>query len=125
MLNPHDNRRWFVGTFGNVSVSPTFSGEVAASVGGTITVHDNMPPNLRVIGISVHNSALGGSSRLTFKIGTTQITSAIDTSVDALTYLPVDDFVTNEGDVLSASVTGGAVSGFLRVKVVYEMVGNL
>lgn len=120
-----DNRRWFVGTFGNVSVSPTFQGEVVATVGTDVAIHDNLPPNLRLIGASVHNSAMGASSRLTLKVGTTQICDVIDSSTDTNKYLPIDDYITSEGDQLKATVSGGAVNGFLRVKLHYEVVGNL
>lgn len=124
MLNPNDNRRWFNGTFGNLSVSPTFEGNVSAASGATIDIC-KLDPNIKVIGVRVHADNLGASSTLTFKVGSTALTKAITTSAEVASEMLIDDYLTADGDVLSVLVGGGAVSGKLRVKVVYEMVGNL
>ena len=124
MLNPNDNRRWFNGTFGNLSVSPTFEGNVSAASGATIEIC-KLEPNIKVIGVRVHADALGSSTTMTFKVGSTAITKSVSTAAEIATEMLVDDYLTADGDVLSVLVGGGAVSGKLRCKLVYEMVGNL
>ena len=124
MLNPNDNRRWYNGECGNLSVSPTFEGNVSAASGATIDIC-KLEPNIKVIGVRVHSDALGASTTLTFKVGSTALTKAITTSAEVSSEMLIDDYLSADGDVLSVLVGGGAVSGKLRVKVVYEMVGNL
>lgn len=124
-LEHSDNRRWFNGTFGNLSVSPTFSAKVDNAVNDVIVIHPAVEQNIKVIGITIQSSALGTSSKLTFSLGNTTITSDIDTSAAMNSYLPVHDYVTKEGDKFTAKVTGGAVSGNFWVKLHYEVLGNL
>ena len=124
MLNPNDNRRWYNGECGNLSVSPTFEGNVSAASGATIEIC-KLEPNIKVIGVRVHSDALGASSTLTFKVGSNAITKSVSTAAEVAADMLIDDYITANGDVLSVLVGGGAVSGKLRVKVVYEMVGNL
>ena len=124
MLNPNDNRRWYNGECGNLSVSPTFEGNVSAASGATIDIC-KLEPNIKVIGVRVHADALGSSTTMTFKVGSTAITKSVSTAAEVATEMLIDDYITADGDVLSVLVGGGAVSGKLRVKVVYEMVGNL
>lgn len=124
MFNPNENRRWFNGSFGNLSVSPSFVGTVSAASGATVDVC-KVEPNIKVVGLMLHGDALGASTTVTFKIGGTAITKAISTAAETNLQLIVDDYVSNDGDVLQFVVGGGAAAGKVRVKLQYEMVGNL
>ncbi|HDO1376057.1 TPA: hypothetical protein P2R00_003350 [Aeromonas veronii] len=119
-------RRWFVGAFGNLSISPTFIAKLAAVPAGDVIVFgDKVEPNLKVVGVSLITDALGASTTLTVKIGTTTIVNAEDTAAAVTRYMPVDDVVTAEGQEITLIVGGGAATGTAKLKLHYEVVGNL
>ncbi|HHQ4529480.1 MULTISPECIES: hypothetical protein [Aeromonas] len=119
-------RRWFNGTFGNLSISPTLVAKLAAVPAGDVVVFgDPVEPNIKVVGISLISEALGASTTLTVKVGETSIIKAQDTAAVVNSYIPVDDLMTQEGQEISLTVGGGAATGTVKVKLHYEMVGNL
>ncbi|MBL0492799.1 hypothetical protein ACK34T_04385 [Aeromonas veronii] len=119
-------RRWFVGAFGNLSISPTFIAKLAAVPSGdVIAFGDKVEPNLKVVGVSLITSALGASTTLTVKIGTTTIVNAEGTVTAMTKYIPVDDLFTKEGQELTLIVGGGAATGTAKLKLHYEVIGNL
>ncbi|MDR6993472.1 hypothetical protein J2Y65_000096 [Aeromonas salmonicida] len=119
-------RRWFVGTFGNLSISPTFIAKLAAVPAGDVIVFgDKVEPNLKVVGVSLIAGALGASTTLTVKVGTTTIVNAENTVTAVAKYIPVDDYVTDEGQDLTLTVGGGVATGTVKLKLHYEVIGNL
>lgn len=119
-------RRWFVGAFGNLSISPTLVAKLAAvPAGDVIAFGDKVEPNLKVVGVSLITSALGASTTLTVKIGTTTIVNEEDTVTAVAKYIPVDDLFTKEGHELTLTVGGGAATGTAKLKLHYEVIGNL
>lgn len=119
-------RRWFNGTFGNLSISPTLVAKLAAVPAGDVVVFgDPVEPNIKVVGVSLTSAALGASTTLTVKVGESTIITAQNTATAVNSYIPVDDLMTQEGQEISLTVGGGAATGTVKVKLHYEMVGNL
>ncbi|MFC5707621.1 hypothetical protein [Aeromonas eucrenophila] len=118
--------RWFNGAFGNLSISPTLVAKLAAvPVGDVVVFGDPVEPNIKVVGVSLTSAALGASTTLTVKVGETAIINAQNTATAVNSYIPVDDLMTQEGQEISLTVGGGAATGTVKVKLHYEMVGNL
>lgn len=119
-------RRWFNGAFGNLSISPTLVAKLAAvPVGDVVVFGDPVEPNIKVVGVSFTSAALGASTTLTVKVGETTIINAQNTVEAVNSYIPVDDLMTQEGQEISLTVGGGVATGTVKVKLHYEMVGNL
>lgn len=137
-------RRWFNGAFGNLSVSPTFvakikthpiSGGIASGeritigdeivFGDEFVFGDKVEPNIKIIGVTLISTALGSSTTVTVKIGNTAITDAEATDAAVKKYIPVDDLLTQEGQEIAIAVGGGAATGTVKVKLHYEVVGNI
>ena len=119
-------RRWFNGTFGNLSVSPTFVAKLNATASGDeIVFGDKVEPNIKIIGVTLISTALGSSTTVTVKIGKTAITDAEATDAAVKKYIPVDDLLTQEGQEIAIAVGGGAATGTVKVKLHYEVVGNI
>lgn len=126
ILTPATGRRWFNGTYGNLSVSPTFSATLAAApANDDLVFGDKVEPNVKIVGVSLLTAALGASTTVTVKVGGVAITPAISTVSAVNQYIPVDDVMTVEGQELIATIGGGAATGAVKVKLHYEMVGNL
>ncbi|MBQ4672874.1 hypothetical protein [Aeromonas dhakensis] len=118
--------RWFVGAFGNLSISPTLVAKLAAvPAGDVVAFGDKVEPNLKVVGATFIASALGASTTITAKIGTTTIINAESTATAVAKYIPVDDLMTEEGQEISLTVAGGAATGTVKLKLHYEVMGNL
>ncbi|HDX8356752.1 TPA: hypothetical protein RQN15_000478 [Aeromonas hydrophila] len=118
--------RWFVGAFGNLSISPTLVAKLAAvPAGDVVAFGDKVEPNLKVVGATFITSALGASTTITAKIGTTTIINAESTATAVAKYIPVDDLLTEEGQEISLTVAGGAATGTVKLKLHYEVMGNL
>ena len=119
-------RRWFNGAFGNLSVSPTFVAKLNATASGDeIVFGDKVEPNIKIIGVTLISAALGSSTTVTVKIGKTAITDAEATDAAVKKYIPVDDLLTQEGQEGAIAVGGGAATGTVKVKLHYEVVGNI
>lgn len=119
-------RRWFNGAFGNLSVSPTFVAKLNATASGDeIVFGDKVEPNIKIIGVTLISAALGSSTTVTVKIGKTAITDAEATDAAVKKYIPVDDLLTQEGQEVAIAVGGGAATGTVKVKLHYEVVGNI
>lgn len=119
-------RRWFNGAFGNLSISPTLVAKLAeVPVGDVVVFGDPVEPNIKVVGVSLTSAALGASTTLTVKVGETTIINAQNTVEAVNSYIPVDDLMTQEGQEISLTVGGGVATGTVKVKLHYEMVGNL
>lgn len=119
-------RRWFIGAFGNLSISPTFIAKLAAVPAGDVIVFgDKVEPNLKVVGVSLITSALGAATTLTAKIGVSTIVNAEVTVTAVAKYIPVDDLLTEEGQEITLTVGGGAATGTAKLKLHYEVIGNL
>ncbi|MGY3892829.1 hypothetical protein [Aeromonas enterica] len=119
-------RRWFNGTFGNLSISPTLLAELAAIPAGDMVVFgDPVEPNIKVVGVSLTCAELGADTTLTVKVGNTTIINAQDTAAAVNSYIPVNDLMTQEGQEISLTVGGGSATGAVKLKLYYEMVGNL
>ncbi|MFB2866301.1 hypothetical protein [Aeromonas sp. MdU4] len=118
--------RWFVGAFGNLSISPTLVAKLAAVPSGdVIAFGDKVEPNLKVVGVTLFSSALGASTTITAKIGATTIINTEATDKAVATYFPVDDLITDVGQEISLIVGGGAATGTVKLKLHYEVIGNL
>ncbi|MFL1907017.1 hypothetical protein [Plesiomonas shigelloides] len=119
-------RRWFNGAFGNLSVSPTFVAKLNATASGDeIVFGDKVEPNIKIIGVTLISAALGSSTTVTVKIGKTAITDAEATDAAVKKYIPVDDLLTQEGQEIAVAVGGGTATGTVKVKLHYEVVGNI
>lgn len=119
-------RRWFNGTFGNLSISPTLVAKLTAVLSGDVVVFgDPVEPNIKVVGMSLTCTALGANSTLTVKVGDATILNAQNTAAAVNSYIPVDDLMTLEGQEISLTIGGGAATGTVKLKLHYEMVGNL
>ena len=70
-------------------------------------------------------AALGASTTLTLKVGTTTLVNAQSTASAVNALIPVDDVITSAGQEISLTVGGGAATGSVKFKLEYENVGNL
>lgn len=119
-------RRWFVGAFGNLSISPTFVAKLAAVPAGDVIVFgDKVEPNIKIVGVSLFTCALGDGTTLTVKVGSVIIVHAEDTAVPVAKYLPVNDVITVQGQELTLTVEGADTTGTVKLKLHYEVMGNL
>ncbi|MCJ7976770.1 hypothetical protein LOS88_09640 [Aeromonas veronii] len=118
--------RWFVGSFGNLSISPTLVAKLAAVPSGdVIAFGDKVEPNLKVVGATLISGALGASTTLTVKIGDTTIINAEGTATAVSKYFPVDDLKTLPDQEITLTVGGAAATGTVKLKLHYEVIGNL
>jgi len=118
--------RWFVGAFGNLSISPTLVAKLAAvPAGDVVAFGDKVEPNLKVVGVTLLTGALGASTTITAKIGTTTIINAESTATAVAKYIPVDDLMTEADQEISLTVGGGTATGTAKLKLHYEVIGNL
>lgn len=119
-------RRWFVGTFGNLSVSPTMAAKLAAAkVGDVIAFGDKVEPNLKIVGVSLLADALGAATTLTVKVGNAVLINAVPTEAAVASYIPADDIPTDVNQEVTLTVGGGAATGSVKLKLHYEVIGNL
>lgn len=118
--------RWFIGSFGNLSISPTLVAKLAAVPSGDVVAFgDKVEPNLKVVGATLISGALGSSTTLTVTVGSTVIINA-ESAVSAVAkYFPVDDLLTDVGQEITLTVGGGAATGTVKLKLHYEVIGNL
>ncbi|MGY3959538.1 hypothetical protein [Aeromonas popoffii] len=118
--------RWFVGAFGNLSISPTLVAKLAAvPAGDVVAFGDKVEPNLKVVGVTLFSGALGASTTITAKVGATSIINAESTAAAVAKYIPVDDLMTEADQEISLTVGGGTATGTVKIKLHYEVVGNL
>ncbi|MGL5130548.1 MAG: hypothetical protein ACRC7D_21010 [Aeromonas popoffii] len=118
--------RWFVGAFGNLSISPTLVAKLAAvPAGDVVAFGDKVEPNLKVVGVTLFSGALGASTTITAKVGATSIINAESTAAAVAKYIPVDDLMTEADQEISLTVGGGTATGTVKLKLHYEVVGNL
>lgn len=118
--------RWFVGAFGNLSISPTLVAKLAAvPAGDVVAFGDKVEPNLKVVGVTLFTGALGAGTTITAKIGATTIINAESTATAVAKYIPVDDLMTEVDQEISLTVGGGTATGTAKLKLHYEVVGNL
>ena len=118
--------RWFVGSFGNLSISPTLVAKLAAVPSGDVVAFgDKVDPNRKVVGVTIISGAVGASTTLTVKVGDTTLVNAESTAAAVSKYVPVDDVMTAEGQELTLTVGGGSATGPVKLKLHYEVVGNL
>ncbi|WP_421173984.1 hypothetical protein [Aeromonas enteropelogenes] len=119
-------RRWFNGTFGNLSTSPTLMVTLAAVPAESVVIFDELvEPNIKLIGVSLITTALGEKTKLTMKVGGTIIINALDSAAAIHSFIPVDDVMTVEGQDITLTISGGAATGTVKFKLLYEVVGNL
>ena len=119
-------KRWYVGEAGNLSVSPTLKATLAATPANDVIVFgDKVEPNIKIIGVRLLTGALGASTTLTLKVGTTTLVNAQSTASAVNALIPVDDVITSAGQDISLTVGGGAATGSVKFKLEYENVGNL
>ena len=119
-------KRWYVGEAGNLSVSPTLKATLNATPANDVIVFgDKVEPNIKIIGVRLLTGALGASTTLTLKVGTTTLVNAQSTASAVNALIPVDDVITSAGQEISLTVGGGAATGSVKFKLEYENVGNL
>ncbi|MNE38367.1 hypothetical protein D3C80_1322630 [compost metagenome] len=97
----------------------------AVPAGDVVAYGDKVEPNLKVVGVTMFSTALGASTTITAKIGTTTIINAESTVGAVAKYYPVDDLMTEPDQEISLTVGGGAATGTVKLKLHYEVVGNL
>jgi hypothetical protein len=118
--------RWFIGSFGNLSISPTLVAKLAAVPSGDVVAFgDKVEPSLKVVGATLISSALGASTNLTVTVGSTVIINAESTVAAVAKYFPVDDLKTLPDQEITLTVGGGAATGTVKLKLHYEVIGNL
>lgn len=118
--------RWFVGSFGNLSISPTLVAKLAAVPSGDVVAFgDKVEPNLKVVGATLISGALGASTTITVTVGSAVIINAESTVAAVAKYFPVDDLLTDVGQEITLTVGGGAATGTVKLKLHYEVIGNL
>jgi hypothetical protein len=118
--------RWFVGAFGNLSISPTLVAKLAAvPAGDVVAFGDKVEPNLKVVGVTLFTGALGASTTITANIGAATIINAESTAAAVAKYIPVDDLMTESDQEISLTIGGGTATGTVKFKLHYEVVGNL
>lgn len=119
-------KRWYVGEAGNLSISPTLKATLAATPANDVIVFgDKVEPNIKIVGVRLITAALGASTTLTLKVGTTTLVNAQSTASAVNALIPVDDVVTSAGQEISLTVGGGAATGAVKFKLEYENLGNL
>ena len=119
-------KRWYVGEAGNLSISPTLKATLAATPANDVIVFgDKVEPNIKIVGVRLITAALGASTTLTVKIGDTTIINAEGTATAVSKYFPVDDLKTLPDQEITLTVGGGAATGTVKLKLHYEVVGNL
>lgn len=118
-------RRWYVGAQGNLSISPTHAVTLDAAINDVIVFGDAVEKNIKIVGLLIGTDALGASSALTVKVGDTTLVSAKATAAAVNEQILIDDHLTAEGDTLSLTVTGGAAAGDVKIRLLYEVLGNL
>ncbi|OCQ43111.1 hypothetical protein A6767_01075 [Aeromonas veronii] len=118
--------RWFVGAFGNLSISPTLVAKLAAvPAGDVVAFGDKVEPNLKVVGVTLFTTVLGANTTITAKIGNNTIIYAERATTLVAKYFPVDDLLTQEGQEITLTIGGGSATGTVKLKLHYEVVGNL
>lgn len=118
-------RRWYNGECGNLSISPTLQATLASNASGeVITLGDKIEPNIKIVAVHLTSAALGASTTLTLKVGSTTLVNAQSTASAVNQNIPVDDVVTGN-DLITLTVGGGTASGLVKFKFIYEVVGNL
>lgn len=119
-------KRWYIGEAGNLSISPTHKATLAATPANDVIVFgDKVEPNIKIVGVHLIAAALGASTTLTLKVGSTTLVNAQSTSSAVNLNIPVDDVVTTEDQSLSLTVGGGTATGSVKFKFIYEAIGNL
>ena len=119
-------KRWYVGEAGNLSVSPTLKATLSATPANDVIVFgDKVEPNIKIVGVRLLTAALGASTTITLKVGTTTLVNAQSTTSAVNVLIPVDDVVTTEDKSLSLTVGGAAATGSVKFKLEYENIGNL
>lgn len=119
-------KRWYIGEAGNLSISPTLKATLAATPAGDVVVFgDKVEPNIKIVGVRLLTAALGSSTTITLKVGTTTLVNAQSTASAVNVLIPVDDVVTTEDQSLSLTVGGAAATGSVKFKLDYENIGNL
>ena len=119
-------KRWYIGEAGNLSISPTLKAALAATPANDVIVFgDKVEPNIKIVGVRLLTAALGASTTITLKVGTTTLVNAQSTASVVNVLIPVDDVVTTEDQSLSLTVGGAAATGSVKFKLEYENIGNL
>ena len=119
-------KRWYIGEAGNLSISPTLTATLAATPANDVIVFgDKVEPNIKIVGVRLLTAALGASTTITLKVGTTTLVNAQSTASAVNVLIPVDDVVTTEDQSLSLTVGGAAATGSVKLKLEYENIGNL
>ena len=126
VTKPATGRRWYNGPCGNVGLSPTFKHTLASAASGdVITFGDKMESNLKLTGVDLISAALGASTTVTLKVGSTTLVNAQSTSSAVAQRYALDDIITAGGEAITLTVGGGTASGDVKFKFYYEPLGNL
>ena len=118
------NKRVYQGEDGNVSkegFSFTFAGDAAA----TVVQGLKFPAGTKATGVEYINAALGAGVTLDVKLGSTTLVSALSCAVAGKGYIPVADVLTADNALFSLVVGGGAATGAVTFRLVYESTGTL
>lgn len=118
------NKRVYQGEDGNVSkegFSFTFAGDAAA----TVVQGLKFPAGTKATGVEYINAALGTSVTLDVKLGSTTLVSGLPCAAAGKGYIPVADVLTADNALFSLVVGGGAATGAVTFRLVYESLGNL
>lgn len=118
------NKRVYQGEDGNVSkegFSFTFAGDAAA----TVVQGLKFPAGTKATGVEYINAALGTGVTLDVKLGSTTLVSALSCAAAGKDYIPVADVLTADNALFSLVVGGGAATGAVTFRLVYESLGTL
>lgn len=119
------NKRVYQGEDGNVSkegFSFTFAGDAAA----TVVQGLKFPAGTKATGVEYINAALGTGVTLDVKLGSTTLVSALSCAAAGKGYIPVADVLTADNALFSLVVVGGgAATGAVTFRLVYESIGTL
>ena len=118
------NKRVYQGEDGNVS-KEGFSYTLASAQIGDVINGLKFPAGTKATGVEYINSALGSGVTLDVKLGSTTLVSALSCAVAGKGYIPVADVLTADNALFSLVVGGGAATGAVTFRLVYESLGTL
>ncbi|QKJ87411.1 Putative phage protein [Paramixta manurensis] len=123
IIAPSLSERVYQGPQGNESVAEGSITLSAAAPGDIVQLLD-FPIGMRINSVQVVSDALGEEVKVEIKSGDTVLVPADDFSSAVATVVPVQPYMTqSDGELLTATISGGAAAGKLVVLIRYVAVG--
>lgn len=118
------NKRVYQGEDGNVS-KEGFNYTLASAQIGDVINGLKFPAGTKATGVEYINAALGTGVTLDVKLGSTTLVSGLPCAAAGKGYIPVADVLTADNALFSLVVGGGAATGAVTFRLVYESIGTL